>query len=99
MCDSSIPAKEVTASGSGLDDGRGKVSLMSRRLSIWCCASWMVLLCGSAFAVPHEPKPAEAFVDSIGVNTHFGNAMYPENGYANPRVIAKLAALGVRHVR
>ena len=71
---------------------------MTRIMRAGVLAGW-VLSSAIASAATHEPKPAEAFVDSIGVNTHFGNATYPENGYANPRVVAKLAALGVRHVR
>jgi broad specificity phosphatase PhoE len=53
----------------------------------------------SASAEPQAAQRTDAFGDSIGVNTHFGNAMYPENGYANRQIGAKLAALGVRHVR
>jgi hypothetical protein len=52
-----------------------------------------------ASAEPLVAKRAGDFVDSIGVNTHFGNAIYPENGYANRQIGAKLAALGVRHIR
>jgi hypothetical protein len=58
-----------------------------------------MVLVTPAFATPQAAKPADAFVDSIGVNTHFGNATYPENAYANRRIGAKLAELGVRHIR
>src|SRR3954452_12626129 len=45
-------------------------------------------------------KSADQFVDSIGVNTHFGNAIYTGgNAYADPGIEAKLSELGVRHIR
>src|SRR3954467_5480365 len=45
-------------------------------------------------------KSADHFVDSIGVNTHFGNAVYTGgNAYADPGIEAKLGELGVRHIR
>src|SRR3954469_23801947 len=45
-------------------------------------------------------KSADRFVDSIGVNTHFGNAIYTGgNAYADPGIEAKLGELGVRHIR
>ncbi len=50
-------------------------------------------------AAAQKAKSAAAFVDSIGVNTHFGNATYPQNAYADRRIDAKLAAAGVRHIR
>ena len=59
----------------------------------------VLLCCPAASAKPLAVRPASAFVDSIGVNTHFGNATYAENAYANRQIGAKLAALGVRHIR
>ena len=43
-------------------------------------------------------RPADALVDSIGVNTHFG---YTDKPYFSrfAEVKAKLGALGVRHIR
>jgi hypothetical protein len=61
-----------------------------------------VLLVGinSAAAAVEAAKSADRFVDSIGVNTHFGNAIYTGgNAYADPGIEAKLAELGVRHIR
>src|SRR4051795_3145155 len=53
-----------------------------------------------AFAAAETANSADHFVDSIGVNTHFGNAIYTGgNAYADPNIEAKLAALGVRHIR
>src|SRR5687767_215548 len=72
---------------------------MSRPTTRWWCAALLTLFSTSAFAKPQPATPAETFVDSIGVNTHFGNAMYAENAYANKQIGAKLAALGVRHIR
>src|SRR4051812_8633669 len=59
-------------------------------------------LCESncATAAPETAKVADRFVDSMGVNTHFGNAIYTGgNAYADPGIEAKLAELGVRHIR
>src|SRR4051795_1341272 len=54
----------------------------------------------AARAAAEAARSADAFVDSIGVNTHFGNAIYTGgNAYADPNIEAKLAALGVRHIR
>jgi hypothetical protein len=54
----------------------------------------------AAIAAPELARSADAFVDSIGANTHYGNAIYVGgNAYANPAIDAKLAALGIRHLR
>jgi hypothetical protein len=51
-------------------------------------------------AITENARSADGFVDSIGVNTHFGNAIYVgSNAYADRRIDAQLAALGVRHIR
>jgi hypothetical protein len=55
--------------------------------------------CVAASAKPQAAQRADVFLNSIGVNTHFGNATYPENAYANPQVGEKLAELGIRHIR
>jgi hypothetical protein len=75
---------------------------MSRSTPRWRRATLLTLISlvsASAFAKPQAASPAAAWIDSIGVNTHFGNALYPENAYANKQIGAKLAALGVRHIR
>ena len=60
----------------------------------------LLLLTASAHAVVEQAKSADAFVDSIGVNTHYGNSIFTGgNAYANPAIDAKLAELGVRHIR
>lgn len=60
----------------------------------------IVAMASQAMAAPVTAKPADAFIDSIGVNTHFGNAIYVGgNAYADRRVDGKLAELGVRHIR
>jgi hypothetical protein len=57
-------------------------------------------LASHTFAVVETARRADDFVDSIGVNTHYGNAGNgPGNAYANPALDAKLAELGVRHIR
>ena len=52
----------------------------------------------AASTAPVTARPADALVDSVGVNTHFG---YTDKPYvtAFPRVKEKLARLGVRHIR
>lgn len=49
-------------------------------------------------AEPVPARPADALVDSIGVNTHFG---YNDRPYVQvfDKLKTKLAALGVRHIR
>lgn len=63
----------------------------------------LVALCACAapaLAASETARKADAFVDSIGVNTHYGNATYGSaNAYGNPALDAKLGALGVRHIR
>ena len=46
---------------------------------------------------PEQAKASDAFVDSIGVNTHMNYFDTAYNDY--PAVKQKLAALGVRHIR
>jgi hypothetical protein len=60
-----------------------------------------LLVCAvPALAASESARKADAFVDSIGVNTHYGNATYgAANAYGNPALDAKLFALGVRHIR
>jgi hypothetical protein len=50
-----------------------------------------------AVAGSHNAKPADAFVDSIGVNTHlsFSDTVYEDY----PLIKNKLTSLGVRHIR
>jgi hypothetical protein len=71
---------------------------------------WTRLLVAFLIAVPgpnnataraaEQAKAADSFVDSIGINTHYGNAIYVGgNAYANPLIDEKLAALGIRHLR
>jgi hypothetical protein len=51
-----------------------------------------------AVAGSHNAKSADAFVDSIGVNTHFDHQLTVyDNNY--PLVKDRLLALGVRHIR
>src|SRR5438876_5801368 len=51
-------------------------------------------------AAPEVAKKSDSFVDSIGVNSHFGNSIYTGgNAYADPRIQTELGALGVRHIR
>ena len=51
-------------------------------------------------AALEQAKKSDAFIDSIGVNTHYGNAIFiGGNAYANPAIDAKLGNLGIRHLR
>ncbi len=73
---------------------------MLRLWRIACISLASLIHVSSAFAEPHPAKSAHAFVDSIGVNTHYGNGEHVGgNAYADRRIDAKLAALGVRHIR
>src|SRR5437762_12311052 len=73
----------------------------SRRVTLLVSLSLILVSLISTAAMAAElPKSADAFVDSIGVNTHYGNAIYVGgNAYANPDIDAKLAVLGIRHLR
>src|SRR5437588_9523692 len=65
----------------------------------WNVAS-LIFMGAQSFAAPEAAKPADSFVDSIGVNTHFGNSIFTGgNAYADPRILGELGSLGVRHVR
>ncbi len=72
---------------------------MPKSFSFSLVAVASVLAGAVASAAPRAAKSTRSFVDSIGINTHFGNAESPLNAYADPRIGAKLAALGVRHIR
>lgn len=79
-------------------------------------AALLICLSGGAFQFVHSPTPtraatvgstateyarsADSFVDSIGVNTHFGyedSSYVPYRDYSNTKVW--LTNLGVRHIR
>jgi len=61
--------------------------------AFFCAASF-------SFATPELARKSDAFVDSIGINTHFGNSIYTGgNAYADPRIDAELGALGIRRIR
>src|SRR5207249_6246705 len=65
-------------------------------------AAGIVLSCWTtvARAAVEQAKSADAFVDSIGINTHYGNSIFVGgNAYANPLIDAKLGDLGIRHLR
>ena len=52
----------------------------------------------TAFAIPEKARPAQEFVDSIGINTHwnYGDTPY---GYAYAAVKHLLVTSGIRHIR
>jgi hypothetical protein len=66
-----------------------------------CAAAGFVLTAaGAAPGVTEQAKSAARFVDSIGVNTHYVNAIYTgQNGYSFEALDQKLADLGIRHIR
>jgi hypothetical protein len=68
---------------------------------IFAAVALSVLVCAARTdAATVQAKPADAFVESLGVNTHYGNGIFTGgNAYADRRVDAKLAALGIRHIR
>jgi hypothetical protein len=59
----------------------------------------ILVLSASAQAVVEQAKPSDSFVDSIGVNTHFNNGVFPGHPYGQASTIQKLVDLGIRHVR
>ncbi len=65
----------------------------------FCCLAALFLVLVSPSRAGSVPaRAADAFVDSIGVNTHFS---YTDRPYvlAFDRLKIKLAALGIRHIR
>lgn len=77
-------------------------SISPRRcfLAMGVVTTVLPLLPTVALAATEHAESADAFVDSIGVNTHYGNAAHGAgNAYANPLLDAKLAELGIRHLR
>lgn len=58
----------------------------------------LILAPAPAGAASEPAKPADSFIDSIGVNTHFS---YDDTVYASrfDEVKQKLAELGIRHIR
>jgi hypothetical protein len=61
---------------------------------------WLLVTPLTGVAVVETARRSDSFVDSIGVNTHYGNAIFVGgNAYADRRIDTKLAELGVRHVR
>lgn len=77
-----------------MDALRSKIAL----LAFLGAALSLALSPALASAASEEAKPADAFVDSIGVNTHFS---FSDTVYAGrfDAVKQKLAELGVRHIR
>src|SRR5688500_9197436 len=67
------------------------------RIAVACV---IIATATAAIAAEEPAKSADAFVDSIGGNTHYGNAANGiGNAYFNPLLDAKLAELGIRHLR
>jgi hypothetical protein len=57
-------------------------------------------LTAASYAATETARSADAFVDSIGINTHYGNGIFVgSNAYGDRRIDAKLGALGIRHIR
>ena len=72
---------------------------LCRLLAIATLAAGVLMAsgCDRRTVQTREPRPAEALIDSIGVNVHFG---YGDTAYANQAaVLARLDDLGVRHFR
>src|SRR3954471_19334335 len=61
------------------------------------CAALVVLAVTPRAASAETARSADAFVDSVGVNTH---VIYDDTAYRDfPTVRARLQELGVRHIR
>jgi hypothetical protein len=83
-------------------NGRTMCRLLSKKVlaNSACLAGLLLVQVRIATATPEFARSADPFVDSIGVNTHFGNAIYTGgNAYADPGIQAKLAESGIRHIR
>jgi hypothetical protein len=66
--------------------------------AVFCCAIASL----DARATVETAKPADAFVDSLGLNTHYINSAFggPNgNAYSFTAIDQKLADLGIRHLR
>ncbi len=76
---------------------------MSSRVCLHAFASFtgglLLALASVAPAAVEQAKSADAFVESIGVNTHSDHAVNPKSAYVNPEIETKLADLGIRHLR
>jgi hypothetical protein len=74
---------------------RARAGVATTALAIACAA----LGASPAMAVVEKARPADAFVDSVGVNTHlhYTGTVY-DRGFA-ATIRPKLVALGIRHVR
>ncbi len=70
----------------------------SERMLLWCSMA-MLLWSGAASAAVVQALPADAVIDSLGVNVHlgYGDTVYGQEFDAIIR--PKLLALGVRHLR
>src|SRR5947208_3244557 len=70
-----------------------------RRVLLYCAGA-VVSLASFAGAAVETAKQADAFVDSLGVNTHYINSVFTgQNGYSFTALDQKLADLGIRHLR
>src|SRR5438067_1789005 len=70
------------------------------RIACVVCVTIGVALCAAKNFAAEVAKSADSFIDSIGINTHFGNGIYAgTNAYADPRIAAELGNLGIRHIR
>lgn len=69
-----------------------------RLLALLGAIASLALIASPAGAAAGTAKPADSFVESIGVNTHFS---YDDTVYASrfDEVKQKLAELGIRHIR
>ncbi|MBV9334508.1 MAG: hypothetical protein JO243_01345, partial [Solirubrobacterales bacterium] len=86
-----------------LKDGRlwyiSRVGEMMRKLALGLavaiCAAWPA----SALADTHPAREADAFVDSVGINTHLHYQGTVYDTAFKTIIRPKLLALGIRHVR
>jgi hypothetical protein len=81
-------------------DHRGTALKAARRVILWLTTMLLAaaLFSQTAAAAPTPSRPADSFVGSIGVNTHF---YYSDTPYVGNFGLVKqrLSELGVRHVR
>ena len=96
-----LPPHENANKPAWYDERRRGCVHVKHLLSLLIAAAVSVLvMAGAAPGATVQARSADSFVESLGVNTHYGNGIFTGgNAYADRRIDAKLGALGIRHIR